>query len=77
MKKLKLQESDLVASKSSWKKSIPYLLLVLPAALYLLIFHYLPIFGVVVAFKDYNYVDGILGSLMTLSGCSEIQWAIR
>lgn len=62
MKKLKLQESDLVASKASWKKSIPYLLLVLPAALYLLVFHYLPIFGVVVAFKDYNYVDGILGS---------------
>ncbi|MBQ9965538.1 MAG: sugar ABC transporter permease [Clostridia bacterium] len=34
----------------------------LPAAIYMFCFCYMPMFGVVIAFKDYNYVDGILGS---------------
>ncbi len=37
-------------------------LLVIPVVLYLLIFNYLPMGGVVLAFKDYNYIDGIFGS---------------
>ncbi|MBQ9965638.1 MAG: sugar ABC transporter permease [Clostridia bacterium] len=38
------------------------LLLGLPAIIYLFLFSYLPMFGVVIAFKDYNYIDGIWGS---------------
>lgn len=38
-----------------------YLLIALPL-LYILIFKYVPMFGVLIAFKDYNLVDGILGS---------------
>lgn len=34
----------------------------LPAIVYMFCFCYMPMFGVVIAFKDYNYVDGILGS---------------
>lgn len=38
------------------------LLLTVPAILYFFIFHYLPMFGVIIAFKDYKYHLGILGS---------------
>ncbi|MCI5970258.1 MAG: ABC transporter permease subunit [Oscillospiraceae bacterium] len=38
------------------------LLMVLPAILYFLIFHYLPMFGVILAFKKYDYALGILKS---------------
>lgn len=38
------------------------LLLALPALLYFFIFNYLPMFGVILAFKDYKYHLGILGS---------------
>ncbi len=39
-----------------------YLLLLLPAVLYVLIFCYVPMGGIVIAFKNYNYSSGILGS---------------
>ncbi len=38
------------------------LLLTLPGILYFFIFHYLPMFGVIIAFKNYKYNLGILGS---------------
>jgi putative aldouronate transport system permease protein len=38
-----------------------YHLLVLPGVLYYVIFHYLPIYGIIVAFKDYNGMGGIEG----------------
>ncbi len=37
-------------------------LLLIPVALYYLLFHYLPMFGVVIAFKDYSIPKGVLGS---------------
>lgn len=46
----------------SLKRHWQYYLLVLPPLLYILIFKYFPMFGVVIAFKDYNVVKGILGS---------------
>lgn len=42
--------------------SLPLLALCLPAMLFTVIFHYIPIFGVILAFKDYNYIDGIFKS---------------
>ncbi len=33
-----------------------------PALCYVIIFNYIPMFGISIAFKDYNYNDGILGS---------------
>lgn len=38
-----------------------YLLILLPL-LYIVIFKYAPMFGVIIAFKDFNLVQGILGS---------------
>ncbi len=37
-------------------------LLALPGLALLLIFRYLPMYGIVIAFKDYNVIKGILGS---------------
>jgi putative aldouronate transport system permease protein len=44
-----------------WKYKLLYLLL-LPAFLWVFIFDYLPVFGISVAFMDYNFIRGISGS---------------
>ncbi|NJM06868.1 sugar ABC transporter permease [Candidatus Gracilibacteria bacterium] len=44
-----------------WKQRTLYLMLLLPLAWYA-IFRYLPLYGLVIAFKDFNPLDGILGS---------------
>lgn len=36
--------------------------MLLPALIYLLIFNYLPLYGIQVAFRDYRLVDGVMGS---------------
>ncbi len=54
-----------ISKKSSlqhFKDNAELLLLALPAIIYFFIFNYLPMFGVVIAFKDYRYNRGILGS---------------
>ena len=52
------KKSQLQHFKENW----PLLILCLPAILLLAVFSYLPMFGVVIAFKDYSYEAGILGS---------------
>lgn len=37
-------------------------LLFLPGLIYYIIFHYIPMYGVIIAFKDYKYSQGIWGS---------------
>jgi putative aldouronate transport system permease protein len=44
------------------KDNIDFIILALPALLCFLIFNYLPMFGVIIAFKDYRSSLGILGS---------------
>ncbi len=43
-------------------KSGPLLLIALPGIVYLIINNYMPMFGVFLAFKDYDFVKGIFGS---------------
>lgn len=50
------------ADKRNWKRSLPLLAMMVPGCLYLLINNYLPMTGIVVAFKDYSPLDGIFGS---------------
>jgi len=44
------------------KKNRTLLLMLLPAVLFFFLFNYLPISGIIVAFKSYNYTGGIFGS---------------
>ena len=54
-----------LTKKSPWLRLVQswqlYVLL-LPAIAYLIIFHYVPIYGVQIAFRDYRARDGFLGS---------------
>jgi len=44
------------------KKNKTLLLMLLPAVLFFLLFNYIPIAGIIVAFKSYNFKGGIFGS---------------
>ena len=48
--------------KQQLTKSAPLLLIALPGIVYLFINNYIPMFGVFLAFKDFNYVKGVFGS---------------
>ena len=51
--------------KNTWKKlkKTKYLqLMIIPGIIYFIIFHYIPMYGIIIAFKDYNMKLGILGS---------------
>lgn len=47
--------------KTAWDCKI-LLAMLLPALTYVVIFSYIPMTGIVLAFKKYNYIDGIYGS---------------
>ena len=49
-------------TKGKLKKSSELLLLCIPGAILVIIFKYLPMFGLVLAFKDYRYNKGFFGS---------------
>src|SRR5690606_25389621 len=48
--------------KKHFKRYSPLLIMMIPGLLYLLINNYLPMFGIVIAFKDINFSKGIFGS---------------
>ena len=52
--------------KGSFGRSVrthPWLyLMMIPGLLYILLFHYVPMYGVVIAFQKFNFVKGIFGS---------------
>lgn len=47
---------------TSIRKDYYLYLLFVPTLIYYIIFVYWPMYGVIIAFKDYNIIDGILGS---------------
>ncbi len=47
--------------RRTWNNKYLYLML-LPALAYVIIFSYLPMGGIIIAFKNFNYVKGIFGS---------------
>lgn len=48
--------------KVRWKSVIPFYLMAVPGLLYLVINNYIPMFGIVIAFKKLNFRKGIWGS---------------
>ena len=48
--------------KFNWRHAIPYYIMVLPGLAYLIINDYVPMFGIVIAFKRMNFAKGIMGS---------------
>ncbi|RAU97312.1 sugar ABC transporter permease [Paenibacillus sp. YN15] len=49
-------------SRRILRANIPLMLLFLPGLLYFFIFKYLPMGGLMIAFKNYNFHDGVFGS---------------
>lgn len=48
--------------KFRWKRYLPIYLIALPGLIYLFCNNYLPMFGIIIAFKDLNFREGIFGS---------------
>lgn len=49
-------------AKIKMKRFLPIYLMMVPGFLYLIVNNYIPMFGIIVAFKNYNYSLGIFGS---------------
>lgn len=47
---------------SDVKKNKWLLLMAMPATLYIILFSYIPMFGIIIAFKDYKFGKGVFGS---------------
>lgn len=65
MKKNKNKESVISKLKKDLKKNYGAYLLFLPVAIYYLMFAYKPMYGILIAFKDYVPMKGIWGSPWT------------
>ena len=64
-KKERNKSQQTTRKKSKWRQALQtwqLYLFILPAFLYFLIFHYVPMYGVQIAFKDFNPALGIGGS---------------
>ncbi|GIP16464.1 putative multiple-sugar transport system permease YteP [Paenibacillus montaniterrae] len=48
--------------KRRFKSNLPLLIMFTPVVLYFVIFKYVPMGGLIIAFKDYNFYDGVLNS---------------
>ena len=57
-----LKEQKKLARKEAFKNDFPLYLMMLPGMLYLIANNYLPMFGILLAFKRINYTLGIFKS---------------
>lgn len=48
--------------KKEWQRNKYLYLLTIPVVLYYAVFHYGPMYGIIMAFQDYSIADGIMGS---------------
>ncbi|MCL6456473.1 MAG: ABC transporter permease subunit [Gorillibacterium sp.] len=50
------------SARSRFKQNLPLMLMFAPVVVFFLMFRYLPMLGNVIAFKNYNFIDGIVKS---------------
>ena len=62
MKQEKHKKAVTVKKKIKWKNFLPFYIMAFPALLYIFINNYIPMFGIVIAFKDFKIAKGIWGS---------------
>ena len=60
--KIDPKNSKKLSGKNSFNKNIPFYLILIPAVVTVFMMQYLPMFGLVIAFKDYKPRLGIFGS---------------
>ena len=56
------KKSKFKANMKSIAQNYDLYLLILPVLLFFFVFHYIPMYGVQIAFKNFNPVQGITGS---------------
>lgn len=63
---MKLEKRTVLGRKNTgirrFRKNLPLILLALPAIIYLFVFNYIPLYGLVLPFKNYQYSKGFFGS---------------
>jgi putative aldouronate transport system permease protein len=55
-------EFNWMQARKKFKQNLFLLLLFFPPVLYFIVIKYTPMLGLIIAFKDYSFVDGVLGS---------------
>lgn len=56
--------------KRDWARNKTVYLVFVPVAIYIIVTHYLPMFGIVMAFQDFSLSKGVFGSAIILWSCS-------
>ena len=63
---MKVRNRNLSGKKKSriqeFKKNLPLTILALPAMLLIFVFKYIPMYGLILPFKDFDYATGLLKS---------------
>lgn len=57
-----LKNSLRLRRRRRFKQNIPLMIMFFPIIIFYLTFRYAPIMGNMIAFKDYNFIDGVFGS---------------
>jgi putative aldouronate transport system permease protein len=58
----KVAKAGWLGGQRNWQTTIALTMMALPGVIMLFVFAYLPMVGLVIAFKDYKFADGIWGS---------------
>ena len=63
---MKLEKRTVLGRRNTgirrFRKNLPLILIALPAIIYLFVFNYIPLYGLVLPFKNYQYSRGFFGS---------------
>lgn len=63
---MRLEKRNILGRRNTgirrFRKNLPLLMIALPAIIYLFVFNYIPLYGLVLPFKNYQYSKGFFGS---------------